>query len=96
MKNGVAPTPGAAALELRTLCADLTRAVATIASRGITNFDAIDAAAAEFLLSIVRWEMAHDIRKWPWVLGAYQDVLDAVREAAFDYAREDDGEAWKL
>ena len=90
------PAPGPHALEARRICQELDRAVATIARRGISDYAAVDAAGAEFLLSIVRWEIAHDVRLWPWVLSAYQDVLNAVREAATDYAREDAGEGWKL
>ena len=90
------PAPGAEALQVRTLCDELTRSTATIGRRGVGDFDAIDAAGSAFLLSIVDWEIAHDVRLWPWVLSAYQDVLDAVREAATDYAREDAGEGWKL
>ena len=89
------PQPGAPALEVRTICEELTRATDTIARRGVGDFDAIDVAGSEFLLALVNWETTADARLWPWVLSAYQDVLDAVREAALNYAREDQGEAWK-
>ena len=90
------PLPGAHALEARRICQELESAVATIARRGISDFAAIDTAGADFLLALVRWEITHDARLWPWVLGAYQDVLNAVREAALNYACEDAGEGWKL
>ena len=96
MKNRFAPAPGATALEVRTICEELTRAAGTIGRRGVGDFDAIDVAGSEFLLALVNWETTTDARLWPWVLSAYQDVLDAVREAALNYAREDQGEAWKL
>ena len=89
-----APAPGSSALELRQICDQLTRSTATIARHGITNFDAIDAAGAAFLLALVNWEIAHDVRRWPWVLGAYGDVLSAWREAA--QCAVVDGEEWKL
>ena len=94
--NRLTPAPGARALQVRQICDDLDKAVATIARRGISDFAAIDTAGADFLLALVRWEITHDARLWPWVLGAYQDVLNAVREAALNYACEDAGEGWKL
>ena len=89
------PTPGAQALESRQICEELTRATGTIGRRGIADYGDVDAAGAEFLLALVNWETTTDARLWPWVLSAYQDVLDAVHEAATDYAAERDGELWK-
>ena len=93
--NRFAPTPGAQALESRQICEELTRAVGTIGRRGIADYDAIDVAAAEFLLALVNWERDADAKLWPWVLSAYSDVLDAVGEAAKRRVLERDGEGWK-
>ena len=82
------PAPGAEALEVRRICSELDRAVAVIAPRGISDYNAVDAASAVFLLALVEWERAADARLWPWVLGAYNNVVSAVREAALNYARE--------
>ena len=90
------PAPGAQALEVRTICGQLTRATATIAPHGITNFDAIDAAGAEFLLSIIEWETADESGKprfWAYVLGEFNAVTSAWRQAASLCAMERDGEA---
>jgi len=90
MTNRLTPSPGAQA---RQLCDELTRAVAVIERHGITNYDGVDAAGAAFLLALVNWEIAHDVRRWPWVLGAYGDVLSAWREAS--RCAVEDGEEWK-
>ena len=91
--NRLTPAPGAQALEVRTICGELNANVATVARRGIGDFSAIDAAGAGFLLALVNWEITHDVRKWPWVLSAYGDVLSAWREAA--RCAVVDGEEWK-
>ena len=93
MTNRFMPSPGAPALELRKICDQLTRSVAVIGRHGIADFGAIDAASAGFLLALVNWEIAHDVRRWPWVLGAYGDVLSAWREAARCVVV--DGDEWK-
>ena len=89
------PAPGAQALESRQICEELTRATGTIGRRGVGDFDAIDAAGAEFLLALVNWERDADARLWPYVLSAYGDVLGAVGEAAQRSVLERDGEGWR-
>ena len=92
------PSPGAPALELRTLCDELTRAVATIASRGIADWTRIDCAAVEFILVLGAWEIDPTGLKWVHVLSEYGNVVCMARMAALEYAREqaEDGEGWKI
>ena len=95
-RDRLTPAPGAKALELRQLCDRLTRSVATIARHGIQDFTAIDAASADFLLAIVRWEIATESAKpalWCYVLSAFNDVRRTWREAS--RCAVVDGEEWK-
>ena len=93
-----APAPGAQALELRTLCADLTRAVGTLASRGIADWTRIDCVAVEFILVLGAWETDPTGLRWVHVLSEYGNVVNMARMAALEYAREqaEDGEGWKI
>ena len=93
------PAPGAEALEVRTICEELTARAAVIGRYGISDYSAIDAAGSAFLLSIIEWEIADErSRPWRWVhvLAACNDVMDAWRHAAQACAAKRDGEGWKL
>ena len=97
--NRLTPRPGAAALQVRQTCDKLTRNVATInGCVGITDWSAVDSAGADFLRTIARWETHPDDLRWTDVLGAYNDVVSATREAARERAnarREEEGEGWR-
>lgn len=89
------PEPGSRALQARAICDQLTAKVATIAPLGITDFDAVDSAGAEFLLALVKWESDPTGLNWAYVLGEFNDVASAVRQGAAQYSAERDGEGWK-
>ena len=80
-----APAPGSSALELRQICDQLTRSTATIARHGIRDFSAIDAAGADFLPSIIQWEITDESGKparWACVLGGSNNVRTGWRQAS--------------
>ena len=91
------PAPGAQALEVRTICGELTRSVAVIGRQGIADFGAIDAAGSGFLLSIIEWEIADESAKparWAYCLSAFNSVCSAWREAS--RCAVADGDEWML
>ena len=49
-----------------------------MARHGMSDWRFVDPAAAEFLLAIVEWERNHDDRRWPSVLGSFNNVVSAT------------------
>ena len=74
------------------LCQKLTEAVANIAPRGIGRWDRVwqivDAPSARFMLALSAWETGPSNDAAMNVSSAYDDVLDAWRVAAAEYAAE--------
>ena len=92
--NRLEPALGTQALRVRMLIEQVDRKLAVVAPLGIADWSLVDASAVTFLLAICDWEVSYDERTWPWVLGAQNDLLHAMRDAAIVF--KDEAGSWKL
>ncbi len=76
----------------RILCHKLAEAVASIAPKGISHWDrcweVVDGPGAEYMLALTSWERSPSDEAAMAVSSAYDEVLDAWRQAAVEYATE--------